>query len=64
MKNKNTLTRLFSLVMILALSLSLSSCISNTQVTEAGDIYNVEVNGADASVAAASKAVLSAVSRP
>ena len=62
MKNKNTLTRLFSLVMILALSLSLSSCISNTQVTEAGDVYNVEVNGADASVAAASKAVLSAVS--
>lgn len=41
---------------------SMTSCINQTHVTEAGDVYNVEVNGADTKVAAASKAVLSAVS--
>ena len=48
--------------MTLGLIVSMTSCIKNTTVVEAGDVYNVEVSGASTSVAAASKAILSAVS--
>ena len=59
---KKILSTLLALVMTLGLTLSMTSCINNTLVTEAGDVYNVEVNGTPTSVAAASKALLSAVS--
>ena len=59
---KRILTFLLIISLVLSLTLSMTSCINNTSVTEAGDIYNVEVNGATTTVAAASKAVLSAVS--
>ena len=59
---KKALSAFLALVMMLGLALSMTSCINNTLVTEAGDVYNVEVNGTPTSVAAASKALLSAVS--
>ena len=59
---KRALSILLALAMTLGLAFSMTSCINNTTVTEAGDVYNVEVNGTPTSVAAASKAVLSAVS--
>lgn len=59
---KKVLSSFLALIMTLGLALSMTSCINNTTVTEAGDVYNVEVNGAPTNVAAAGKAVLSAVS--
>ena len=59
---KKLLSIILTLAMLTGLSLSLTSCITNNMITEAGDVYNVEVNGTPTSVAAASKAVLSAVS--
>ena len=59
---KKTLSAFLALFMMIGLTLSMTSCINNTLVTEAGDVYNVEVNGTPTSVAAASKALLSAVS--
>lgn len=59
---KRSISILLALILTIGLAFSMTSCINNTTVTEAGDVYNVEVNGASTNVAAASKAVLSAVS--
>lgn len=59
---KRILSFILVISTVFALTLSLTSCINQTSVTEAGDVYNVEVNGTATNVAAAGKAVLSAVS--
>ena len=59
---KRALSLILALALTLGLTMSLTSCINNTHVTEAGDVYNVEVSGANTTVAAATKALLSAVS--